>query len=150
MKFKRIVKEAELPRQAHVGDAGYDLVSYKPINLAPLQRVQVMLGFSMEIPDGHVGLVCPRSGLASKLGLTVLNSPGIIDSGYRGEVGVIIINLSNQNVSLPEKSRIAQLVIVKFYSEKAVWSESLNQTDRGEKGFGSSGEVIFESEKDII
>ena len=148
MKIKRLVKEAELPRQAYIGDAGFDLVSYKSIELAPLQRVQVMLGFSIEIPAGHVGLVCPRSGLASKKGITVLNSPGIIDSGYRGEVGVILINLSNQNISLPEKTRIAQLVIVSHSTESVEWVETLGFSDRGEKGFGSTGEDIFKSEKE--
>jgi len=147
MKFKRLEKEAVLPKQAHIGDAGFDLVYSKSVELAPLQRVQLMLGFSVEIPENYVGLVCPRSGLASKKGITVLNSPGIIDSGYRGELGVILINLSNQNVSLPPKTKIAQMVITPFSSERAQWSESLGSTDREGKGFGSTDKNIFESER---
>ena len=147
MKFKRLAEDAVLPQQAHIGDAGFDLVYPKSIELAPLQRVQAMLGFSVEIPENHVGLVCPRSGLASKKGITVLNAPGIIDSGYRGELGVILINLSNQNVSLPPKTKIGQMVITSCLSERAEWVKTLDSTDRGSKGFGSTDKDMFESEQ---
>ncbi len=145
MKVKRLLKDAVLPQQAHIGDAGFDLVYSKPIELAPLQRLQAMLGYSVEIPENHVGLVCPRSGLALKMGLTVLNAPGIIDSGYRGELGIILINLSNQNISLPPKTKIAQMVVTQCISERVELVNSLSSSDRGEDGFGSTDNSVFES-----
>lgn len=138
MKFKRLRDDACLPEQAHPGDAGYDLISPDSIILAPMQKKLVSTGIAVAIPEGFVGLVCPRSGLALKMGITVLNAPGIIDSGYRGEVGVILVNLSSQDVSLPKKTKVAQLVVVPFRSDSPEWADNLDQTKRGEDGFGST------------
>lgn len=138
MKFKRLKQDAILPLRAHEGDAGLDLVSPSTVVLAPQERKLVMLGFSVAISEGFSGLVCPRSGLAAKSGVTVLNAPGIIDSSYRGEVGVILINLSNENVVLPAGSRIAQLLLVPINSPKPEWVDNLGDTERGKGGFGST------------
>ena len=138
MKFKRLRKDACLPEQAHPGDAGYDLISPDAFILAPMQRKLVKTGIAVAIPEGHVGLVCPRSGLAIKMGVSVVNAPGIIDSGYRGEIGVILINLGSQDVSLPEKSKVAQLVVTKYKSTPPEWTEELDATERGSDGFGST------------
>jgi dUTP pyrophosphatase len=85
-----------------------------------------------------VGLVCPRSGLAAKNGITILNAPGIVDSGYRGEVGVVLINLGKDKIVLPKGSRIAQMVIVSYNNTQPVWAENLDETERGQGGFGST------------
>ncbi len=139
MEFLRLSSGARLPERAHEGDAGLDMFTPIEVNLAPLQRKLVKLGFAMSVPKGHAGLVCPRSGLAANSGVTVLNAPGIIDTGYRGEVGVVLVNISNENVILPPGSKIAQLLIVPCCLEKPEWVGYLDETDRGEGGFGSTG-----------
>ncbi len=138
MKFKRLIPDAILPSRAHEGDAGLDLASPSAVTLAPMERKLVMLGFSVAIPDGFAGLVCPRSGLAAKSGVTVLNTPGIIDSGYRGEVGVILVNLSGENVVLLAGSRVAQLLVVPVDCPAPEWAGDLGDTERGQGGFGST------------
>ncbi len=129
-----------LPKYAHDGDAGLDLFSIDDIFLPPGERKKVGCGFSIAIPEGFLGAIAPRSGLAIEYGVTVLNSWGVVDPSYRGEVSVILINLSNKEVVLKKGSRIAQLIIVPYEKvELYIDSEKLNSTDRGEKGFGSSG-----------
>lgn len=121
--------------------AGMDLraVTPQPINLAPLQRAIVKTGLFIELPLGYEAQVRPRSGLAAKNGITVLNAPGTIDADYRGEIGVILVNLSDQPFSIQHGDRIAQLVIAKH--ERAQWTltDELSQTQRGSGGFGSTG-----------
>ncbi|MCL4162240.1 UNVERIFIED_CONTAM: hypothetical protein GTU68_031589 [Idotea baltica] len=110
-----------------------------PVSLAPLERAIIKTGLFIALPEGYEAQVRPRSGLAAKKGITVLNSPGTIDADYRGEIGVILINLSNEVFTVEDGERIAQLVIAKY--EQAQWDEVeiLDETQRGEGGFGSTG-----------
>lgn len=124
---------------AHEGDAGADLRSVEDTIITPNSRILVHTGLHMAIPDGYVGMVCPRSGFALKHGVTVLNAPGIVDSGYRGEVGVILLNTSEQTVTVRKGDRIAQMVFVPYAHMAFEHVESLPETDRGEGGFGSTG-----------
>jgi len=122
--------------------AGMDLravVTGEPIVLAPLQRTIVKTGLFIELPVGHEAQVRPRSGLAAKFGITVLNAPGTIDADYRGEIGVILVNLSQEPFAIEHGDRVAQLVIAKH--ERADWTitDELSETDRGAGGFGSTG-----------
>ncbi|MGB0145887.1 MAG: dUTP diphosphatase [Flavobacteriaceae bacterium] len=122
--------------------AGMDLravVTGEPIVLAPLQRTIVKTGLFIELPVGHEAQVRPRSGLAAKFGITVLNAPGTIDADYRGEIGVILVNLSQEPFTIEHGDRVAQLVIAKH--ERADWTitDELSETDRGAGGFGSTG-----------
>lgn len=127
------------PRFAHVGDAGADLTAAEPATIEPGGRALVGAGFSMAIPAGYAGLVVPRSGLAVRSGVTVLNAPGLIDSGYRGEVKVALINHSQQDFVVAVGDRIAQLVIVAVERPDYVGVQSLSDTERGDGGFGSTG-----------
>lgn len=124
---------------AHEGDAGADLRSVEDTIITPNSRILVHTGLHMAIPDRYVGMVCPRSGFALKQGVTVLNAPGIVDSGYRGEVGVILLNTSEQTVTVHKGDRIAQMVFVPYAHMAFEHVESLPETDRGEGGFGSTG-----------
>ena len=124
---------------AHEGDAGADLRSVEDTIITPNSRILVHTGLHMAIPAGYVGMVCPRSGSALKQGVTVLNAPGIVDSGYRGEVGVILLNTSEQTVTVRKGDRIAQMVFVPYAHMAFEHAESLPETDRGEGGFGSTG-----------
>jgi dUTP pyrophosphatase len=130
-----------LPEYATEGSAGMDLraVLEASITLAPLERAVVKTGLFIELPHGFEAQVRPRSGLAAKKGLTVLNSPGTIDADYRGEIGVILANLSNQSVTIEPEERIAQLVVAKH--ERVIWEEAsvLSSSDRSSGGFGSTG-----------
>jgi dUTP pyrophosphatase len=130
-----------LPHYETGASAGMDLRANldEPIELAPLQRAIVPTGLFMELPVGVEAQVRPRSGLAAKKGITVLNAPGTIDADYRGEVGVILVNLSDTNFTVNDGERIAQMVIAKH--ERADWAtvEELSSTDRGTGGFGSTG-----------
>ena len=131
----------DLPSFATVNSAGADLRAHleNPVTLGPLERTIVGTGLKIALPEGFEAQVRPRSGLAAKHGLTVLNSPGTIDADYRGEIGVILINLSNEKFTVHPGERIAQLVIAKY--EQALWepSDSLDETERGAGGFGSTG-----------
>ncbi len=129
-----------IPTYAHIGDAGADLVSAESITLEPGMRAAVSTGLSVEIPLGYVGLVHPRSGLAIKNGISMVNTPGTIDSGYRGEIKVLLIN-HDQNVAFQVNrgDRIAQLVIQKVERAHFVQVDSLDETARGAGGFGSTG-----------
>ena len=115
------------------------VVTGEPIVLAPLQRTIVKTGLFIELPVGHEAQVRPRSGLAAKFGITVLNAPGTIDADYRGEIGVILVNLSEEPFTIEHGDRVAQLVIAKH--ERADWTitDELSETDRGVGGFGSTG-----------
>lgn len=125
---------------AHPGDGAFDLRASHDAVIEPLGRATVRCGFAIEIPEGHGGLVIPRSGLASKHGITVLNAPGLVDSGYRGEVMVVLHNTdSNDSFSIGRGDRIAQMAIIAMPQAALVESEALNDTERGNGGFGSSG-----------
>ncbi|MEW7279351.1 dUTP diphosphatase [Aquimarina sp. 2201CG1-2-11] len=131
----------ELPNYETVASAGMDLRANieSPITLKPLERAIVKTGLFIELPVGYEAQVRPRSGLAAKKGVTVLNAPGTIDADYRGEIGVILVNLSNEDFVVENGERVAQLVIAKH--ERATWIEvkELSETSRGEGGFGSTG-----------
>ncbi|MGN7513505.1 MAG: dUTP diphosphatase [Allomuricauda sp.] len=142
MKIKIINKSGhKLPHYETLASAGMDLRAdlEAPITLKPLERAIVPTGLFMELPAGYEAQVRPRSGLAAKKGITVLNAPGTIDADYRGNVGVILVNLSNEDFTIENGERIAQMVIAKH--ERAEWEEveTLSDTDRGEGGFGSTG-----------
>lgn len=145
MKLKIVNKSTnEIPTYATAGAAGFDLRANltEEITLLPLERKVIPTGLFMEIPVGFEGQVRPRSGLAFKQGLTVLNSPGTIDSDYRGEIGIILINLSNEPKTIPHGERIAQMVFAKHEvaePEKVESLDALESTDRGAGGFGSTG-----------
>jgi dUTP pyrophosphatase len=134
-----IAEEGMLPIYAREGDAGADLRSNEDIEILANQQVLVKTGVRLGLPDGYVGLVCSRSGLALKSGVFVLNAPGVVDSGYRGEVGVILKNSGSSTFSVKKGDRIAQLMIQKFESPKFIEVETLDVTERGEGGFGSTG-----------
>lgn len=131
----------ELPQYATAASAGADLKAAikEAITLAPLERSIIPTGLKIALPEGYEAQVRPRSGLAAKYGITVLNSPGTIDADYRGEIGVILVNLSQTSFTIQPEERIAQLVVAKY--EQIQWEETeeLSQTDRGAGGFGSTG-----------
>jgi dUTP pyrophosphatase len=138
--FRRIDPEAALPAAHHPGDAGLDLRANADVEVMPGERAMIPTGVAVAIPDGHAGFVLPRSGLASKLGLTLANSPGLIDAGYRGELIVAAVNLDRtEAVKIARGDRIAQLVIVALPTIEPRWVEELPDSDRGTGGFGSTG-----------
>lgn len=138
--IKRLDPSVELPRYAYRGDAGLDIRSNEDIVLKPYERAMVSTGLAIAIPDGYAGFMQPRSGLAAKQGLTVLNTPGLIDAHYRGELKIIIINLDKEHsVSIRKGDRIAQLVIQAVPQVELNEVDDLGDTDRGLGGFGSSG-----------
>ncbi len=128
-----------LPAYAREGDAGLDLAAAATITLAPGGRQLVPTGLRVSIPIGHAGLVLPRSGLALRSGVTVLNAPGLIDSGYRGEIGVLLVNHGAETVTINRGERIAQLVIQTVERATLVEVRELDATGRGAGGFGSTG-----------
>ena len=131
----------DLPNYETKASAGLDIRANveEPIVLKPLERVLVKTGLFLEIPEGYEAQVRPRSGLALKKGITVLNSPGTIDADYRGEVGVILINLSNEDFTIEDGERIAQVVFAQVEQAEWINVETLTETERGEGGFGSTG-----------
>ncbi len=140
--FCRLVPEAKMPERAHLGDAGYDLRSVERVRLAPGGRALVRTGISVAIPEGYAGIVLPRSGLAIRHGISLVNTPGLIDSGYRGEIRVPLINHDREETFLIEEgTRIAQLVLVRAAAALFAEVEFLEAAadGRGEGGFGSSG-----------
>lgn len=140
VRIKILSQNGSEPSYAHPGDSGMDLRAGESFQLAPFERKIIPCGFSIEIPIGYGGFVLPRSGLASKKGVTVANAPGLIDSGYRGEVCVALVNLDNEHTYVFEKGeRIAQLVIMPTPIVQLEAAETLSDTSRGEGGFGSSG-----------
>lgn len=135
-----VADQEAFPEYARYGDAGADLRSVEAVQLPVNGRVLVKTGVKLALPDGYVGMIAPRSGLALKHGVTVLNAPGIIDSGYRGEIGVILYNSSMQSVALGAGERVAQLVIVPFVIGAFEPMLNLEGSERGTGGFGSTGE----------
>lgn len=137
---KRLCDETVIPQNAYNGDAGYDLHATEDIELKPFERTLISTALSLEIPFGYAGFVVPRSGLAIKQGLSVVNAPGLIDSNYRGEIKVIAINLDPANpIQINIGDRIAQLVIMKVENVHFNEVEELHDSERGKGGFGSSG-----------
>ena len=128
------------PSYAHSGDAGLDLRSTISLRLAPFERATVPCGIRVAIPEGYAGLVIPRSGLAANHGISIVNAPGLIDSGYRGEIKIVLINLDPKNAfEISSGDRIAQLTIVEIPMVNLIQTQSLERSERGEGGFGSSG-----------
>ncbi len=142
MKIKIINRSSHsLPSYETHASAGMDLRAYIPekITLGPLERAIVKTGLFIELPIGYEAQVRPRSGLAAKRGVTVLNAPGTIDADYRGEIGVILVNLSDEEFTIENGERIAQLVIARHERAEWITVEELSETARGEGGFGSTG-----------
>ena len=140
LRFTRLTEAARAPAPAHAGDAGYDLFSAEAAAIEPGRRASVGTGIAVAIPDGCAGLVLPRSGLASRHGITLPNAPGLIDSGYRGEVRVLLLNTDRDvPFDVAVGDRIAQLLIVRFEAPPLEEADSLDATARGAGGFGSTG-----------
>ncbi len=136
---RRLREDAVLPAQAYEGDAGLDLAACEGVTLGPGQRAVVGTGIAVEIPDGYAGFVQPRSGLASRHGIGVVNSPGLIDSGYRGEIRVVLLNTDlHHDFTVKPGMRIAQLVVAPVASVRLVEVEELATSERDTRGFGSS------------
>ncbi len=131
--------ELSVPAAAHRGDAGLDLQAREDVDLAPGEWAMVPTGIAVAIPEGYAGLVAPRSGLAARHGISVVNGPGVVDSGFRGEVKAILINHGSDSVKLSRGDRIAQLVVVPVVHAELVIVDELPESERGSGGFGSSG-----------
>lgn len=136
---KQLDAELPLPGHAKPGDAGVDLCAREPGTIWPGERKLVPTGIAVALPVGYVGLITPRSGLAIKHGISVVNSPGILDSGYRGEIQVIMLNGGEEAFEFERGDRIAQLVVVPFVEQRYEAVDELPASDRGEGGFGSTG-----------
>ncbi len=135
-----LLSGSHIPAYAHPGDAGADLTAAEAVVLAPGERAMVGTGVSVALPDGYVGFVVPRSGLAAKHGITIVNAPGAVDAGYRGEIKVILLNTdATQSHSIEPGDRIAQLIVVPIVQAKFVPVETLPGSARGAGGFGSTG-----------
>ena len=139
VKFRRIDPSAELPTYAHPGDAGMDIRSIEELTIAPGARALVHTGLVMMLPPGYEAQVRPRSGLALKNGVTVLNTPGTIDEGYRGEIGVILANFGSEPFKVEKGAKIAQMVIAPCTRAEIAETDEVDDTVRGTGGFGSSG-----------
>ncbi len=137
LNFKKLDPRAMLPTRGSSSAAGLDLYSIEAITLAPNERRLIQTGLAVAIPEGYYGRLAPRSGLATQKGINVL--AGVIDADYRGEIGCLLHNAGNEIVSLPEQSKICQLIIEKIATPNAVWVDSLDETSRGSGGFGSTG-----------
>lgn len=136
---RRLDNEVTFPRVAYRGDAAFDLPTSVDVEIPAGERAKVPTGLAVAIPEGCAGLVLPRSGLADRLGIGVVNSPGLIDSGYRGEISVILVNLSRETARFSKGDRIAQLMVVAVPSVRLAEATHLDETERGEAGFGSTG-----------
>jgi dUTP pyrophosphatase len=140
LRVLRLDERATLPRRAYPGDAGLDLHALEDCVLAPGARARARTGLAVEIPEGHAGLVLPRSGLAARHGIALVNSPGLIDEGYRGEIQVLLLNTDRaQSCEIKAGERIAQLVLVAVSTPAVVEVDGLAESERGAGGFGSSG-----------
>jgi dUTP pyrophosphatase len=140
VEFARLRDGAREPRQGHEGDAGYDLFAVEEARIEPGERVSVGTGIAVAIPEGHAGLVLPRSGLAARHGIALVNAPGLIDAGYRGEVRILLINTDQREpFAIAAGDRIAQLVITEVNHAQFVETRLLSDTARGTAGFGSTG-----------
>jgi dUTP pyrophosphatase len=139
LRVVRLRPEAVLPAQAYAGDAGLDLAACERVVLRPGERAVVATGVAVAVPEGFAGFVQPRSGLAARSGITIVNSPGLIDSGYRGELKVVLQNTDGERTFVAEPGeRIAQLVLVPVPAVELVEVEELPASERGVRGFGSS------------
>ena len=130
---------APLPRHAKPGDAGMDLTSRQTVTVYPQQTVKVGTGVRMEIPEGYYGAVVPRSSVATKKGVTIVNTPGTIDSSYRGEIMLPLYNASTRKATIERGERVAQIIIKRHETVECVEADELSETERGEGAFGSSG-----------
>ena len=140
LRVTRLRDDAVLPSRAHSGDAGLDLSACEEITIGVGERAAVGTGIAVEIPDGHAGLVVPRSGLALRHGISMVNSPGVIDAGYRGEVRLLLLNTDNASAFTVEPGmRVAQLLVVPLADIELIETDEATATDRGVGGFGSSG-----------
>ncbi len=140
LRFARLTETAAAPTRAHDDDAGYDLRASEAATLPPGGRASVGTGVAVAIPEGHAGLVLPRSGLAARHGISLVNAPGLIDAGYRGELRVLLLNTDPEaSFEVAPGDRIAQLVIVAHEAPELVEVDSLDETVRGNGGFGSTG-----------
>ena len=140
LRVRRLADTAKLPRRATRGDAGLDLFASEASRLAPGARASIGTGIAIEVPEGHAGLVLPRSGWAARHGIALVNAPGLIDSGYRGEVRVLLLNTDREeHFEVSEGDRIAQLLVVPFPYLEPVEGDALTESDRGAGGFGSTG-----------
>jgi dUTP pyrophosphatase len=140
LRVRRLDPDAVLPRRAHEGDAGYDLCALEDLVLGPGERAMVRTGIAVELPDGHAGWVVPRSGLAARHGIALVNAPGLIDAGYRGEIKVLLLNTDRQaEFEVSAGERIAQLVVAAVATGDVVEVDELSVTARAEGGFGSTG-----------
>ena len=137
--IRRVRAGAVLPSQAYEGDAGFDLSACDAVTLAPGERAVVSTGLAVEIPEGYGGFVQPRSGLASRHGIGIVNSPGLVDSGYRGEIRVVLVNTDrSESFTVEPGMRIAQLVVLPVPAVRLVEVDELQTSERGARGFGSS------------
>ena len=137
--IRRLREDAVVPGRAYSGDAGLDLAACERVELAPGGRATVGTGIAVAIPDGYAGFIQPRSGLAAKNGITIVNAPGLVDSGYRGELKVILLNTDERDAFVVEPGmRIAQLVVVEVPGVTPVEVEALPESERGVRGLGSS------------
>jgi dUTP pyrophosphatase len=140
LRVQRLAATAKLPTRATAGDAGLDLYASEPARLGAGERASVGIGIAIEVPEGHAGLVLPRSGWAAKHGISLVNAPGLIDAGYRGEVRVLLLNTDREEAfEISEGDRIAQLLVVPFAPLQPVEADALAESERGEGGFGSTG-----------
>jgi dUTP pyrophosphatase len=140
VRVRRLDPRAQLPHRAYDHDAGLDLYALEAVRLGPGERASVRTGIAVEIPEGHAGLVLPRSGLADRHGIALVNAPGLIDSGYRGELRVLLLNTDRERAfDVDEADRIAQLVLVRIESPAVEEVDELAESQRGAGGFGSSG-----------
>ncbi|MGZ4186519.1 MAG: dUTP diphosphatase [Solirubrobacteraceae bacterium] len=140
VRVRRLDPRAVLPTRAYVGDAGLDLYALDDGVLGPGERASVRTGIAIEIPEGQAGLVLPRSGLARRHGISVVNAPGLIDAGYRGEIEVLLLNTDRlSSFSIEAGDRIAQLVIVSVQTPQVLEVDELALSERGSGGFGSTG-----------
>jgi dUTP pyrophosphatase len=139
LKVSKIDKEAVIPSYAHEDDAGMDLYSIEEMEIEPSCTVLIRTGIKIELPENTEAQIRPRSGLALKYGITVLNSPGTIDAGYRGEIAIILINHSKNSFIVKKYMKIAQMVIKPVYKVKIIEASNLSTSSRGEGGFGSTG-----------
>ena len=142
LEILRLREEAVVPDRAYAGDAGLDLVTCERVELGPGERTVALTGLAVAIPDGYAGFVQPRSGLAARSGVAVVNSPGLIDSGYRGEIRVVLLNTDREQTFVAEPGdRIAQLVVLPVPELVVREVEELPASERGVRGFGSSTQV---------
>ncbi len=140
LRFRRLSEAALVPERAHDGDAGLDLHAVEAARLAPGERASVGVGLAVEIPPGYAGLVLPRSGLAARHGIALVNAPGLIDCGYRGEIRVLLLNTDHEaTFEIAPGDRIAQLLITPYAQVEPLEAAELTDSIRGEGGFGSSG-----------